>query len=686
MAECPSEEQLAGYVAGICTDEQTATIDAHLSTCTRCGEWVERARAADVGQTMPSDQLAETQASAEEAAPETPSPSIPGYELVKEAHRGGQGVVYQAIQKSTKRRVAIKVMHEGPFAGPPDKARFEREVQVLGQLNHPNIVNIHDSGTAAGSFYYVMDYISGRSLDDYVTLSKPSLDDTLRLFAKICEAVNAAHLRGVIHRDLKPSNIRIDADGEPHILDFGLAKIATGQVTEGTRPQVMTLTGQFFGSLPWASPEQAEAIPSKIDLRTDVYSLGVIFYHMLTARFPYKVVGNIRDVMDRIMNTEPARPSTIRVAAGPRAGRINDEIDTIVLKSLAKERDRRYQSAGELGRDVRHYLAGEPIEAKRDSAWYVLKKSLRRYKVPAAFAASLMVLITLALGVSVSLWQNAVAAEESAKRERDAAREAQAAEAAARAETENARQAEAEQRKLTEEHAARLRRTVYRNYIALADVAYHAGDILRMRELLDLCPSDLRGWEWGRLNWCSDRSVLTLRGHALGVSTVSFSPDGKRIVSGSADRTLIVWDAATGEEMITLRGHAFKVSAVAFSPDGRRIVSGCYDGTLKVWDSATGEETLTLIGDTRSGHTRSVYGVAFSPDGQRIVSGSRDGTLKVWDAATGEETLTLRGHSHAVFAVAFSPDGQRIVSGSRDDTLKVWDLSLIHISEPTRPY
>ncbi len=197
----------------------------------------------------------------------------------------------------------------------------------------------------------------------------------------------------MIHRDLKPGNIRIDDDGEPYILDFGLAKVAT---SEGAA-SAMTMTGQFIGSLPWASPEQAEAAPGKIDMRTDVYSLGVVLYQMLTGKFPYEVIGNMRDVLDRIMKAEPAKPSTIR-------RQINDEVETIVLKCLSKERERRYQTAGELGRDIRHYLAGEPIEAKRDSALYVLRKTLRRYRTHVAIASAFVVMLLAAVLVSTTLY------------------------------------------------------------------------------------------------------------------------------------------------------------------------------------------------------------------------------------------------------------------------------------------
>jgi tetratricopeptide (TPR) repeat protein/predicted Ser/Thr protein kinase len=369
----------------------------------------------------------------EDALP--PPDSIPGYDILREIHRGGQGVVYQAIQRATKRKVAVKVMHEGPFAGSRGRARFEREVEILAQLEHPNIVSVIDSGSSAGSSYYVMDYISGQPLDAWLASAGKegrSIDETLRMFTKICDAVNAAHLKGITHRDLKPSNIRIDANGEPHVLDFGLAKVLIGEVTAESKGggadhmQMVSVTGQFIGSLPWASPEQAEGVPGKIDIRSDVYSLGVVLYQMLTGgKFPYTVVGNMRDVMDNILKAEPAKPSTIR-------RQINDEVETIVLKALSKERERRYQSAGELARDVRHYLQGEPIEAMRDSGWYLLRKTMRRYKFHVGVAAGFLVLLTAFGIVSFALYMWAAAEAAAATKALTERNEALRAEIAAR--------------------------------------------------------------------------------------------------------------------------------------------------------------------------------------------------------------------------------------------------------------
>jgi CHASE2 domain-containing sensor protein/predicted Ser/Thr protein kinase len=322
------------------------------------------------------------------AAPAGLADSLPGYTLLREIHRGGQGVVFEAIQHSTRRKVAIKVLHEGPLAGRHDRARFTREIEILAQLKHANIVTIHDSGSASGHVYFVMDYIAGQSLDQWSNAAPRSVEDVLRLFHRICVAVNAAHQRGIVHRDLKPGNIRVDTDDQPHILDFGLAKVPAAPLM-ADEPAAMTLTGQFMGSLPWASPEQAEAIPGRIDPRTDVYALGVILYQMLTGRFPYPVVGNLRDVLSNILQAEPTRPNTLGWQGRPGRG-IDNEVETIVLKCLQKDRDRRYQNAGELARDIERYLAGEPIAARRDSVIYLLRNrtraTLRRHTTLAGLA------------------------------------------------------------------------------------------------------------------------------------------------------------------------------------------------------------------------------------------------------------------------------------------------------------
>jgi tetratricopeptide (TPR) repeat protein len=344
------------------------------------------------------------------------SPVIPGYRDFREIKRGGQGVVYQATQLSTKRTVAVKVLAGGAFAGQRTRRRFEREVDLAASLDHPNIVRIYDSGeTPDGQPYFVMEYIEGVPLDAVTpaadessgrTIPFRSVRDTFELFAKIAESVHYANQRGVIHRDLKPSNIRLDGAGEPHVLDFGLAKLTDGEREEGVSQ--MSVTGDFLGSLPWASPEQAEGRPDRIDVRTDVYSLGVCLFQCLTGRFPYPVTGSFRQVLDAIQEQAPARPRQYRAD-------LDDEAETIVLKCLEKEPERRYQSAGELARDLRHYLAGESLEAKRDSGWYQVRKTLRRYRWLVRGGIALTVAsIAAAIGFSI-LYQRAKAAERAAQ-------------------------------------------------------------------------------------------------------------------------------------------------------------------------------------------------------------------------------------------------------------------------------
>ncbi len=391
---------------------------------------------------------------------------LPDYEIGTEIHRGGQGVVYRSLQRGTQREVAIKVMRDGPFGGALAKSRFEREIQILAQFRHPNIVTIHDSGSVESGFYFVMDYIAGRTLDAYVSDARLGVRETLALFVKICRAVHAAHLHGVIHRDLKPANIRVDPSGEPHLLDFGLAKIIEDDAPAADSAHASSQTGQFIGSLPWASPEQLEGKSGEIDVRTDVYSLGVVLFQALTCRLPYEVGVNMRQAVENICRAEPPSPST--VSAG-----IDGEVDAIVLKCLRKAKDQRYQSAGDLAGDIERYLAGEPIDAKRDSGWYVFSKQLRRHRLAVSIVAAFMVVVAGALVSSVSFWRQAV-------RERDIAQIA----------TIDAIEARDEARK-QEAVAAAVSRFLTRDVLQKLDPYNTQGEALTARALFEQAAKDV---------------------------------------------------------------------------------------------------------------------------------------------------------------------------------------------------
>lgn len=334
------------------------------------------------------------------------APTPPGYEVIREIDRGAQGAVFLATQIAAKRQVALKVLLQGSFATDRQRMRFEREVEVVASLKHPNIVTLFDSGlTSDGSAYLAMEFVDGVPLnefDDACDQAGSSQSDIRRkadLFIRICDAVSYAHLKGIIHRDLKPANILVDKDGQPHILDFGLAKAVEESPMTESRYE-MTAAGEFMGTFAYASPEQVSGNPDLVDTRTDVYALGVILYEMILGQRPYRVTGSIAQMVKSIVDEPPVSPRQIDPG-------ISQDIETILLRSLDKETDRRYQSPAAIASDIRHWLNGEAIEARRDDGWYVARKFLRRHWLPVSgVAAALLILTGFAVFMTI-LWERA---------------------------------------------------------------------------------------------------------------------------------------------------------------------------------------------------------------------------------------------------------------------------------------
>jgi WD40 repeat protein/serine/threonine protein kinase len=656
----------------------------------------------------------------EESIFSAPPPKIKGYHIISALGEGGFGIVYLAEQqKPVKRRVALKVLKPG-MDSKQVIARFEAEEQALALLDHPNVARVYEAGmTEKGRSYFAMEYVKGVPITEYCDRNKLGIEDRLKVFLQVCDAIGHAHQKGIIHRDIKPSNILVFIESEnvvPKVIDFGVAKAISQPLTERT---LFTEQGQLIGTPEYMSPEQAEMVAQDIDTRTDIYSLGVLLYELLAGVLPFdpktlrkEAFGEIQRI---IREQDPPRPSTRlsslgeeakevansrRTEVGTLVRRLHKELEWIPLKAMRKERTHRYRSASELADDVQNYLNGVPLLAGPESAAYRVKKFVRRNR--ALVTGVVAVLVVLVAGIIVST----IFAIGQA-RERAVAEVAQVSEAQQR------QVAEAEANRAKEESEAR-RRALYVNHIALADAAYREGNMRRVRELLEACPADLRGWEWYRLIHILDQSIMTLHGHRFRVNSISLNLDGKRIASGSADRSIKVWNWVTGKELMTIsKAHENEITCVSFSPDGTRLVSSDGSGEIKVWDVTSGNKVMTLEGHndwvfstalsldgkhiastaygnkmikvwdmetgdkimSLCGHEEDIYSVAFSPDSKLIVSGSSDRTIKVWDMAGGDEVMTMMGHHDGVSPVLFSPNGKLFASGSSDNTIKIWNAT-----------
>ena len=700
------------------------------------------------------------------------------YEILREVARGGMGIVYKARQRKLKRIVALKMILSGRLASPEDVSRFQREAQAAARIKHPRIVPIHEIGQHEGQAYFTMDFVEGASLANLIRDEALPPKRAAELISQVAAAIHYAHEQGIVHRDLKPANILLDETGQPHVTDFGLAKIFAADPDDSEKE--LTLSGQILGTPSYMSPEQASGKHQLVGPTSDVYSLGAILYASLTGRAPF-VAESTLDTIRQVASAEPLSPR----ALNPKIPR---DLETICLKCLEKEPHKRYGTAELLADDLKRFREGRPVMARPVSP---LAKSWRWCKRN-SLVASLMAIVLLVLlaGIaSTSIF--AILAYQRAEYN---------AELTLQANT---------QREIARENENYAHWLVYASNLRLAQLQWDQDHRKLALHYLNQTRESFRGWEFDYLNTLfhsgfrsfsepgyvtcaaydpdgariatgvSDNTIkirdaesgalihslsldiqnslevclafrpdgkrivageqnlktpivfdvesggklLTLKGlnglglycvayspdgtriaggggvnrlilwdantgdivrrfeghtveplppnHHWDITTLAFSPDGRQLVSGSNDRTLILWNAETGEKIHTLKQHESDVSSVAFSPDGKYLASGSDDNTVIMWNPTTGGALRTFVG-----HTRSVTSVSFHPDGKLLVSGSYDDNIKVWETATAKEIRTLKGHTSIVSNVCFSPDGNQILSAGWDKTVNIFDATV----------
>ncbi len=584
---------------------------------------------------------------ARESSAETTHPdTIGGYRIVRMIDRGGMGVVYLAEQEEPRRQVALKIL-QSHLITPGRLRRFSQEVQLLARLRHPGIAQVYEAGShdlGEGSRpWFAMEFVDGPLITEFVNARKLTTAERLRLMISVCDAVQHAHQRGVIHRDLKPGNILVSEEdatdlddstymldvrlgARPKVLDFGIARATDHELGHST---MHTQTGQLLGTLPYMSPEQVAGEPLELDVRSDVYSLGVILYELLTGRLPYDVKDRpLPTVARAIAETPPAPLSSVDQT-------LKGDLEQIVRKALAKDKRERYQSAAALGEDLLHFLNDEPVTARPPTAWYQWRKFARRNRTLVTGAIALLVILLVSSVVSTSLYWRA---------ERESrAKELQVLETQWQAYTAN---------------------------IAAAHSAIREGRAADARQFLDTAPAHLRGWEWRHLDGLLDRASITLHSSDAYVEDAIFTRDQAFVITGDDNGHLHRYDAVTGAmQVVHELAHDHWIHDLDLHPGLPRFAAASSDRTIGIYDSRT-LETIGRIGPLPS----AARVVVWSPDGAALYTAIDGGTILRLDPEDGRVQRQFAGHTDSVEQLLFTRDDATLVSASGDTTVRFWNV------------
>jgi eukaryotic-like serine/threonine-protein kinase len=555
----------------------------------------------------------------------TKLPTVPGYEILGELGRGGMGVVYLARAVRLNRVVALKMLLPGGLDSPEAVARFRAEAETVARLQHPNVVRVHAVGEHAGLPYFEMEYVIDGSLAAALDGVPWDARRAARLVELIASGVGEVHRVGVVHRDLKPANVLIGADGTPKISDFGLAR--TLEEDSG-----LTRTGSVLGSPSYMAPEQAEGGNVRAGPAADVYSLGAIFYELLTGRPPFRA-ATVLETLQQVKSADPVAPS--RLVPG-----LARDAETIALKCLAKSPTGRYASAAALAEDLGRYCDNRSILARRTGPAGQLARWCRRNPGMAVLAAVVAFLALTVTLVSLTAAVRLAAA------------------------------------------AAKERRTLYVARMNLIQQAWEAADIPRMRELLapyqnDPPRDDLRGFEWFYWWRLAHAPEVELSSNGPGIELLAYSADGSTLASADTAGTIVLWDIAkrAAVSTLTIEGENTRiVRSLAFGPDGAALAAGLDNGVILVWGRDGRQLRCRLAATPEAINPKAAVMALRFLDATTLVAAYDPNTNRTWDLVKRSEVDFRQGSVPSRGRVddnhrrphALSADGKLLAVGGQD--------------------